>query len=345
MLDDDDDETPVELDEYERRVQFAASRADGDASSFEDHEIEEWWSARVRRIELRDQLHVADRPPNEHDEHDALPLRELAPRHAITFLVLDGNGDAFPGVPYVLHESGIEVERECLGQDGTVRRSNVVHDDWTLRLVEIEAVMWLEPAARVGDTVSLAIRTSGVADGTSLDVLVFEELRETDDEQLATTKAQVAGDAAIATWTIDATALDGRATIGGMISVVAEVRGPFGTWAKTAIALPIETPAIVHTAWGAPLGQPGEPVAMQATTRGLADGTRVAFDVYRVRSSGEDEHVETAAELEVVGGSVATEWTPPCSSSGTTAPAEYWFSASIVDPIVCSMASALLHTE
>ena len=67
--------------------------------------------------------------------------------------------------------------------------------------------------------------------------------------------------------------------------------------------------------------------------------------MYRVRLSGEDEHLDTVAELPVVGGSVTTEWTPPRSSTGATAPTEYWFSASIVEPIVCSVASALLHAE
>lgn len=265
---------------------------------------------------------------------ESTPLESLAVRHRVAFAVLDGNGRAYPGLSYVLHRGRGELERGKLGGDATVRREDVSDDDYALEIVDIDAVTWAEPRVDAGAPATVHVRASGL-DGESLEVWIFEELRERDDDVLLRTKATVRDGVAVVEVTVpldDVMALPGHVD---HVPLVAEVRHQGGAWAKTATPLAVVRPRITKVEWSSPEASVGAPLQLQVEVAGIADGTTVALDVWCVPWSGDDEHLETVAEPPLAGGRASAAWSP-------SGPGEYWFSATVSGAVLLTANAGLV---
>lgn len=273
-------------------------------------------------LERREQLRYLPKPPSgELAFEHATELRELADKHRVSFLVLDGRGEPFPGVAYELFESGSSLARGSLGDDGTVRRDSVTHDDYALVLVDIEEVRWIAGGEGAGAH-ALEIDCSGIADGTRLDVLVFEELREADGEELAKLTATVQGNRARAEWTADADELATLADEDGRVRIVAEVRGPQSRWRKTDAQLELVAPTVLSIAWGETAAAP---IELVVATRGVADGTPVRIEIWHARLGAAAERLAELGDGVVVGDGVRVTWSPPALDHAI----ECWATATI----------------
>lgn len=313
----------------------AESRADADASALDDDEIVARWTEWQERPRLR-RVHALGtaRPESRFDE--APPLQSLATPHRVGWLVVDGAGDPYAGVAYVLRHGDEELTRASTGKDGRVSRDPVTDDDYSLEVVAIDAARWDGATVHLGAPALLHVRASGL-DGESVEVILYVELREQEADAIARTTATVQDGVAVVTWTPDADALDGAERVDGCVRIIAEVRHGKTCWAKTEVPLAVALPEVVDASWSAPRVEPGAAIELVACTRGLAAGAKVAFDVWRVPFAGDDEHVGTVAEVAIADGQARARWTAPDHGAG-----EYWFSASVTEPAVCSSASALL---
>lgn len=264
---------------------------------------------------------------------EAVPLQSLAEPRRIGFVVLDGLGKPFGKLAFVLNHGNRVLERGALGNDATVRRSDVIDDDYTLQLVDVDAVTWGDTRACLDQPTMLHVRTSGL-DGQTLEVRVFEEFRERDDDVLANGEITVNGGVGVLAWTPKAADFPADPTRGGSVSLVAEVRDGDGHWAKTDVPLALELPALAALSWSTPSSPRGTAVDLVAVTRGFADGTSVDFDVWRVDWSGDDVHVCTLEPATIAAGRASATWMPE-------SPGEYWFSASVSAAEVHTAASGL----
>lgn len=272
---------------------------DDDAVLFQLRELDEHEEERERRERLRREV----KPRNDDAAfEDATDLRELVERHRLAFLVLDGKGQPLPGVPWRMFEQGSVAAEGKLGDDGMVRRESVTHDDYALELVDLVDVRWV-PGSKGAGTHALAIECSGIADGTTLQVLVFEELREQDGEELAKLDAKVQGDRARVEWSVAADRLAELADEDGRVRVIAEVRGPNGTWRKPDTALELAAPTIVAIAWT-------DATELVVTTRGIDDGTNVQCEIWHAQLAGAPESLATL-DAAVVRDRVVLRWSPP----------------------------------
>lgn len=336
-LDADDLALPRHADELPS-IQFLRDWARGhvepDAALLDDDEILHRWRAQDRREARLWEYNTSALARGQSDPlHDAVPLQSLAATHRIGFVVLDGAGKPFGKLAFVLHHRDRELERGALGSDATVRRADVTDDDYTLQLVDVDAVTWGSRRVCLDEPTTLHVRASGL-DGHTLEVRLFEELRERDEDVLATASVTVHGGVGVVAWTPvrDHVAPD---RVGGAVPLVAEVRDQDGHWAKTEIPLEVELPAIAAAAWAAPHVEVGAAIELRAATRGFADGTALEFDVWRVDWSGDDVHVTTLDAATITAGLATSTWTPE-------RPGEYWFSASVSAADVCTAASGLV---
>lgn len=273
---------------------------DDDAVLFQLRELDEHEEERERRERLRREV----KPRNDDAAfEDATDLHELVERHRLAFLVLDGKGQPFPGVPWRMFEQGSVAAEGKLGSDGMVRRESVTHDDYALELVDIAEVRWV-PGSKGAGTHTLEIACTGIADGTSLQVLVFEELREQDGEELAKLDAKVQGDRARVEWNIAADRLAELADEDGRVRVIAEVRGPNGTWRKPDAALELAAPTIVAIAWT-------DTTELVVETRGVDDGTKVRCEIWHAQLAGAPESIAEVTDAVVTGDRVVLRWSPP----------------------------------
>jgi hypothetical protein len=332
-----------ELDDAHGRRVLADRRPDGDASGLEDADVltalREPWLENWRRPRL-DRL---DRPTNAPDAFEtAVDLRSLVPDHRIAFLVVDARQRPLEGVAYVLEHEGRELERGCTPKDGMVRRDGVIDAEWRVRLPGIDLVSWVESSVDAQTEAMLHVRTSGLPDGTSLEILVFEELCEADDAALATIAAEVRGDVAVGRWQCpsDRTAMQPAAP--DVLHVVAEVRGPNGAWAKTQTPLAVRLPAVVAVEWSAEEAAPGASLDVVARTSGLPDGTCVTFDVWRVGWAGDDVHLGTLADVPIAGGKASALWRFDPESDAPVS-MECWCTATVLDPVERSASSDLVR--
>jgi len=333
-----DDALPRHADELPS-IQFlrgwARGSADPEAFALDDDEILRRWRAQDRRFapHLEYGTHTSARGHAD-PLHDAVPLQSLAQPHRIGFVVLDGVGEPFPELAFVLLHRGRELERGVLGNDATVRRADVTDDEYTLQLVGIDAVSWGARHAGLGEPITLHVRATGL-DHRSLEVRVFEEFRERDDDELTTTTITVNSRIGVALWTPVRSHLPEDPARGTTATLVAGVRDGDGHWAKTDIPLMLELPTIVTVGWSAPSSTSDVAVELGATTQGFADGTTLEFDVWRVDWSGDDVHVLTLDTATIIGGRATASWIPEL-------PAEYWFSASVSTNELATASSGLL---
>lgn len=273
---------------------------DDDAVLLQLRELAEHEEERERRERLRREV----KPRNDDAPfEDATDLHELIERHRLAFLVLDGKGEPFPGVPWRLFEQGSVAAEGKLGNDGMVRRDSVTHDDYALELVELVDVRWVAGSTGAG-THALEIACTGIADGTALQVLVFEELREQDGEELAKLDAKVQGDRARVEWSIAADRLAELADEDGRVRIVAEVRGPQATWRKPDAALELAAPTIVAIAWN-------DTTELVVETRGIADGTSVRCEIWHAPLAAAAESIAEITDVVVAGDRVVLRWSPP----------------------------------
>ncbi|HWB73966.1 MAG TPA: hypothetical protein VG755_03400 [Nannocystaceae bacterium] len=273
---------------------------DDDAVLFQLRELDEHEEERERRERLRREV-----KPRKDDAafEDATDLHELVERHRLAFLVLDGGGQPFPGVPWRLFEQGSVAAEGKLGNDGMVRRDSVTHDDYALELVDILDVRWVAGGKGSGAH-ALEIACTGIADGTALQVLVFEELREQDGEEIAKLDAKVQGDRARVEWSIAADRLAELADEDGRVRVVAEVRGPSGTWRKPDASLELAAPTIVSIAWS-------DATELVVTTLGVDDGTKVRCEIWHAPLAAAPESLAELSDAVVTGDRVVLRWSPP----------------------------------
>lgn len=313
---------------------WAHGHVESDAAWLDDDEILHRWRAQDRRAARPWEYNTAALARGQSDPlHDAVPLHSLAEPHRIGFVVLDGAGKPFGKLAFVLHHRDRELERGALGNDATVRRTDVTDDDYTLQLVDVDAVTWGGRRVCLDEPTTLHVRASGL-DGHTLEVRVFEELRERDDDVLATATVTVRGGVGVVAWTPtrDHVAPDRP---DGTVPLIAEVRDQDGHWAKSEVPLEVELPAIAAAAWSTPRAEVGVAIELCAATRGFADGTALEFDVWRVDWSGDDVHVTTLDAATITAGGATATWTPE-------GPGEYWFSASVSATDVCTAASGLV---
>ena len=265
---------------------------------------------------------------------ESTPLESLATRHRVAFMVLDGNGRAYPGIEYVLYRGRGELERGKLGGDATVRRDDVGDDDYELEIVGVDAVPWAQPSVDAGATATLHVRASGL-DAESVEAWIFEELRERDEDVLLRSKATVRGGVAVLEIAVPLDRIVGLPGHVECVPLVAEVRHAGGAWAKTETPLSVVRPRIAAVAWSCRSAAVGEAVDLVVELTGVADGTTVALDAWRVPWAGDDEHLETLAEPAAMGGRATATWTPPGAG-------EYWFSATVSGDVLLTANAGLL---
>jgi hypothetical protein len=296
----------------------------------------------VSTATIRWDRYVTERPMQDGDPDDeAVPLNSMVEQHRIAFLVTDPKNRPLAGKGYVLRHRGKELERAELPKDGVVRREDVDDDDYQLELVDVSALAWRVPATDAGTAVALEVRVTGVADGTALEVRLFEELREAKDQALLTTKIELQGGTAKLEWTPEVDLQAVLPPAPGILHVIAEVRLPDGTWAKTDTPLRVRLPTILEVAWSKPHAATDEELELIVVTQGLPDGTNVEFDVWRRGLTGQSTHLGTVAEMPIHAGRAVARWRyAEEGDDDAPADAECWFSATTVDPVECSAASA-----
>jgi hypothetical protein len=333
---------PLEMLDARRRL--AEHELCTDLAELDDDDV--WLRLRDREeyedeLESRNRRRDAKRAREPVGFTEAVDLRSLVERHDIAFLVLDGAGKPFTGVPYELREQDQSLARASSGSDGMVRRSGVTHDDYTLTLVEIDEVRWVRGAPGAGTHV-LEIACSGIADGTALEVLLFEELREQDDEKLAKLSATVQGDRARVSWTVAHDELAAIADDCGGASIIAEVRGPEQRWRKTEMQLALVVPCAVSLTIGdAPLLD--VPIELSLRTRGVADGTAVTLELWTTLPGAAPEQLTTLDGMVVKSDRATASWTfaPPGDDPLRLHGGECWAVAKLDAPGKPSCASAL----
>lgn len=333
---------PLEMQDARRRL--AEREPCTDLAELDDDEVRlrlRDHDEHVEELEWRNRQRDAKRAREPVGFADVIELSSLVQRHDVAFVVLDGAGKPFAGVPYDLHEHDQSLTRARSGGDGMVRRSGVTHDDYVLTLVDIEEVRWVRGAPGAG-THALEIACSGIADGTALEVLLFEELREQDDEKLAKLSATVQGGRARASWTVAHDDLAAVADDAGKVSIVAEVRGPEQRWRKTDVQLELVVPCVLGLAFG---DDPriDAPIELELRTRGVDDGTRATLELWTARPGAAPERLARIDDVIVQGDRAHASWTfaPADDDPARVHGEECWAVAKLDAPGNPSAASAL----
>jgi hypothetical protein len=274
----------------------------------------------------------------------AIPIEDLAPHHHVGFQVVDGNGDPYPGLPYSLLGNQGEEESGLLPSNAEVRRDDVFDDGYALVLKGVDQLVWSSATAREGEAVELRGHVDGYPAGTKVEIRLFRELSETDDDVVATVESEVLeGGGVIATWTYDHEGEEAFDGVHAQVALIAELRVPGQPgWAKTTTTLRLELPGIEAAKWSRRAVRPGQEVTMRARTRGVPDGSPVTIEVFRELRTGERVLLDTFEGLPVCEGRVSAPWTYVCDPEDPNAPseAECFFVATMEEHITCTSVSA-----
>lgn len=260
---------------------------------------EPWGETWFHRAELGGTAFGVQQPPVEPEVED------LAPQHFIAFEVIDGAGDPYPDLGYVLRGPEEELEEGTLS--GPIRREGVANDDYELTIKTVDALEWAVDATTCAQEVVLRGRVTGHADGTEVEIRIFRELRETDDDVVATVSAAVEGGLVVASWTYEAETIAGSHA---QLRFIAELRvsGVPG-WAKTRRPLVVELPAIRSACWSERRVAPGQSLEMRVEVVGIAEGSTMTVEVFKQRRDGAQECLDTFEGLSVTQGAVMVPWT------------------------------------
>jgi hypothetical protein len=232
-------------------------------------------------------------------------IEDLAPQHFIAFEVLDGAGDPYPDLGYVLRGPDEEIEEGTLS--GPIRRDGVANDDYGLTIKTVDALEWGTDTTMCAQEIALRGRVTGHADGTEVEIRIFRELRETDDDVIETVSGTVEGGLVVASWTCEVGTIAGPHT---QQRFVAELRVPgVPGWTKTARPLVVEQPAIRAARWSAGRVGPGQPLEMRIELAGIAEGSTMTVEVFKQRRDGAQECLETFEGIAVTQSAVVLPWT------------------------------------
>ncbi len=256
---------------------------------------------------------------------------ELVEKHDIGFAVLDANGEPYGGLDYLLLGPGTEKEAGTLASNGEIHRKRVTSEDVRLVLRDIADVAWAVESTCAKVSAALTATVVGYDDGTELEVRLFRQFAEADDEVLETLSAVVKGGIASATWTYEHDPDGPFATDQGVVEIVAEVRaGATGRWAKTLVPLALQLPTIDDPTWSDDEVSPGEPVTLAVSAVGVPPGTPIAIEIYKCRRSGEELLMESFPDLTVEGDRVEVVWShPPAEEDAPPIEAECFFIATL----------------
>ena len=257
---------------------------------------------------------------------------DLAEKHDIGFAVVDGNGEPYGGLGYVLEGPGQEREDGELDDSGEVQRKDVASEDYRLVLKSVRGVAWGGTASKAGVEVEVSAAVVGYEDETEVEIRLFRLYSERDDDVLETLNATVVDGRVAATWTYEHDPDGPFATDHGVVSIVAEVRvGADGPWAKTHTPLSLTLPSVDDAAWGDDEVEPGEEVGLSLSAVGVPDGTPIAIAVYQARRSGEELLLEEFADLTVEDEAVELSWSYPVPDDPDAPPvdAECFFVATL----------------
>jgi hypothetical protein len=258
-------------------------------------------------------------------------IEDLAEHHFIGFAVLDANGDPYPDVEYQLRGPGGEREEGSLGSSGQLRKDDVDGDDYTLVLREIDAVQWSEAAASSGQPLTIDARVLGYDDGAGVEVRLFREYAETDDDVLQTLTGEVQGGTVQVAWAYRHDRNGPFARCHGIVHLVAEVRvGKNGPWAKTMQPLALQLPTVVAARWSTHTTAPGREVELLVETAGVVDGTPMSIQVFARKRDGTQLELELFEES-VEAGVTRVTWSfpPPSESNPAQGESECFFVATL----------------
>ena len=318
-------------DTYRLRWQVARREPWRDVSQLSDGELLDEWMRTVddadvwgeswfQRAALGGSAYGSAQP----QPLEAAPVEDLAPKHFIGFEVLDGAGEPYPGLAYVLRGPGGEIDEEgTLPASAQIRRNDVPDDDWSLTLRTVDELVWGANAALCGDPVELRGRVAGHADGTEVEIRIFRELRETDDEVIDTARAIVQAGQVVATWTYDPNAPHALEGTYPALRFIAELRVPgVPGWAKTLAPVVFELPAVRSARWSRRGAAPGKPVEARVGVVGMKNESPVTIEVFKQRRDGAQECLATFQGLPVADGQVVVEWTYEADPDDPLAPNE-----------------------
>jgi hypothetical protein len=297
------------VDAYYVRLEVARREPWRDVSILSDDELvdewlreperaDPWGESWVQRAELGGTAFGVTQAPAEPE------IEDLAPQHFVAFEVLDGEGDPYPDLGYLLRGPDAEVEEGTLS--GPLRREGVANDDYHLTIKTVDALDWGVDATMCAHEVALCGRVTGHADGTEVEIRVFRELRETDDDVIATVTATVEGGLVSASWTYEMGTIAGARA---QLRFIAELRvGGVPGWAKTVRPLVVELPAIRAARWSERRVGPGQPLEIRAEVVGIAEGSTMTVEVFKQRRDGAQECLETFEGLAVTQSAVVVPW-------------------------------------
>jgi hypothetical protein len=258
-------------------------------------------------------------------------VEDLVEKHDVGFAVLDGNGEPYGGLDYLLFGPGSEEEEGTLADNGELHRKRVSSEDYRLVLRDIADAAWGVESVCAKISVTVTASVVGYDEGTELEVRLFRQFAEADDEVLATLSAVVHGSTASATWTYEHDSEGPFATDQGVVEIVAEVRASgTGPWAKTLVPLALQLPTVDDAAWSDDEVSPGEPVTLGLSAIGVPSGTPIAIEIYKCRRSGEELLLESFPDLKVEGDRVEVVWVhPPAEEGAPPIEAECFFIATL----------------
>jgi hypothetical protein len=240
---------------------------------------------------------------------DDSAIEDLAAKHHIGFVVLDGAGEPYPGLAYVLEGPQEEREEGVLGADAQVRRDDVHDDDYRFELKSVVDVVWTREAADCGEEIGLAGTVIGYEDGTAVEIRIFRERRETDDDVVDTVDATVEGGVVQAVWSYDPN--DDKAVPGthAQLAFIAQLRiDGEPTWAKTLQPVRVTLPRVAAAQWSRRATAPGKTVQMRVKMVGLPDGSPVTVEVFKQLRSSDTELLTTLEGIAVADRGVEVPW-------------------------------------
>ena len=253
---------------------------------------------------------------------------DLVEKHDVGFAVLDGNGDPYGGVSYVLVGPGDERETGVLGDDGRLDRTDVESEAYVLTLCDVAEAAWGAAEAEAEIEVAVAAKVVGYEDGDELEVLIYQRYAETDDDVIETLTATVQGGEARATWTYAHDREGPFATDHGVVEIIAEFRADAdGPWAKTLEPLQLQLPTIDDAMWSDDEVAPEEEVTLSLSADGIPAGTPITIEVYKCRRSGEELLVADLGSHTVEGSGLSVSWAYP--EGGGAVEAECFFVATL----------------
>ena len=248
----------------------------------------------------------------------AEPAEDMAPKHFIGFVVLDGGGDPYPGLAYALSGPDGDREEGELATDGQVRRDDVLHDGYLFQLKTVLEVGWDVEASDCGEEIGLTATVSGFEDGTPAEIRIFRERRETDDDMLESLESTVEGGTVRATWVYDPNADYAISSPPAELSFIAEVRVD-GMWAKTLVPVRVTMPRVETAKWSRRATKPGKTVMMRVDLTGVPDDSPVTVEVFRQLRSGGQELLTTLEGIVVDDNGVEVPWVYECDPDDVSA--------------------------